>query len=137
MQPIRGERDDEFCHDPWNKTAQQSVQKDTTHVLNDAGAIESHRVGRRFACVCGCLKPPGGFCAVCAESVCVDCHGFCGRCHMPLCPRHSVFEQDGGGTIPRWCKACFATRSRGRLVRKLARAILSPFVRFGDEHAKR
>ena len=52
MQPIRGEREDEYCHDPWNNVPQQTGQNDTTHVLNDAGAIESHRsataaVGRR------------------------------------------------------------------------------------------
>lgn len=136
MQPIRGEREDEFCHDPWNKAPQQTGQNDTTHVLNDAGAIESHRVGRRFACVCGCLKPPGGFCAICTESVCVDCYGPCHRCHMPLCPRDSVFEQRDTAAPLRWCKSCYAARSRGRLVRGIARAVLSPFVRFGDEHAK-
>ncbi len=137
MQPIRGEREDEFCHDPWNKTARQTAQNDTTHVLNDAGAIESQRVARRFACVCGCLKPPGGFCAVCAESVCVDCYGPCCRCHVPLCPGDSVFEHDDAAGILRWCKSCYATRTRSRLARNVVRAILSPFVRFGDDHAKR
>ena len=135
MQPIRGEREDEFCHDPWNKTPRQTGQADTTHVLNDAGAIECHRVGRRFACVCGCLKPVGGFCADCGESVCVDCYGFCHGCHMPLCPRHSVFEQ--ADTALRWCKSCNTMRHRGRLVRNFARAVLSPFVRFGDDDAER
>lgn len=136
MQPIRGEREDEFCHDPWSKTPQQMGQNDTTHVLNDAGAIESHRVGRRFACVCGCLKPPGGFCAVCAEPVCVACYGSCGRCHMPLCPRDSIFEQHDAAAPERWCKSCYAARLRSRQMRNFVRAIFSPFVRFGDEHAK-
>ncbi len=137
MQPIRSEREDEFCHDPWNKTPQQTGQKDTAHVLSDAGAIESYNVLRRVACVCGCLKPPGGFCAVCTEPVCESCYGSCHCCHMPLCPKHSVFERDATAEALRYCKTCYAARSRKQLARNIAKSILSPFVRFGDEHAKR
>ena len=132
MQPIRGEREQDVVHDPWERNEQQLGQKDTTHVLSDEGAIESLRTGRRIACVCGCLKPAGGFCGKCVQPVCVDCFGFCVGCHMPLCPRHSTFAAGDNGSTVRLCRACHGSLSRKKLVRGLFRAALSPFVRFED-----
>ncbi len=137
MQPIRGEREEEIAHDPWDSHANPLGQNDTVHVVNDEGAIESHRTGRRHACTCGCLKPAGGFCAVCAKASCVDCHGFCGCCHMPLCPRHSVFEPSDDGRTNRLCTQCSGANKRKRLVRGIVRGVLAPFVRFGDSDGQR
>ncbi len=132
MQPIRGEREREVIHDPWDQDEQQVGQNDTTHILNDEGAIESLRTGRRVACVCGCLKPAGGFCAACTKPVCVDCYGFCSSCFMPLCPRHSVFSRIEDGSTARLCRACGGTSARKRLLRGVVRGVLSPFIRFDD-----
>ena len=135
MRPIRGERSDEVVHDPWDFSARKLGQDDTLHVVTDEGGIDSLRTGRHVACVCGCLKPPGGFCAECVQPVCVDCYGFCaGNCHKPLCPRHSVFVFDATGSVVRLCRACHSQVSRKRIVRGVFRALLSPFVRFEQDN---
>lgn len=132
MQPIRGERDKEVAYDPWDGRGNDLGQQDTTHAVNDAGAIESHRTTHRRACACGCLKPAGGFCAVCAKASCVDCHGCCSLCHMPVCPRHSVFDPTNAAT--RLCRQCSADARRRRVVRGIVHGLLSLFVRFEDDH---
>lgn len=136
MKPIRGEREREVIHDPWHGGEKSIGQNDTTHVLSDDGAIESLRTGRRMACACGCLKPPGGYCGRCVQPVCVDCFGFCLGCHMPMCPRHSVFVDSESGATLRFCKHCHEKASRRKLARDVVRTILSPFIRFGDGHAQ-
>ena len=138
MQPIRQEQDEEIIHDPWIREEQKLGQSDTQHVVGDAGGIESHRTGRRVGCVCGCLKPAGGFCGECIQPVCVDCYGFCaGDCHKPLCPRHSVFVPVGDGTTLRLCQSCHGARSRRKLVWGVVRGLLSPFIRFTDSDGQR
>jgi len=136
MQPIRGEREEELAYDPWDAQASPLGQQDTTHVVNDAGAIESHRTAHRRACSCGCLKPAGGYCALCANVSCVACHGVCSRCHMPICPRHSVFSDIDGARAERLCNQCSAERRRQRRLRGFVRGILSPFIRFKDDHGR-
>jgi len=135
MKPIRGEREQEVVHEPWQGTANPIGQSDATHVLSDAGGIESLRTNRRYACDCGCLRPPGGFCAVCGGVVCERCFGFCEQCHMPLCPRHSVFLEEPGGQQRRLCRECGDSRARKRLGTRVARVVLSPFIEFEDSDA--
>ena len=139
MQPIRGEREEEFVHDPWEKNQQQVGQNDTVHVVSDAGGIESHRTGRRVACVCGCLKPAGGFCSECTLPVCVDCYGFCADdgCHKPLCPRHSVFTESESGARVRFCQSCYGKVSRKKIARGVFRALFSLFIEFEDHHGQK
>ncbi len=133
MKPIRGERSEDVVHDPWDFRARKLGQDDTLHVVTDEGGIDSHRTGHRVACVCGCLKPPGGFCAECVQPVCADCYGFCaGSCRKPLCPRHSVFVLNATGEVVRFCRACHGQVSRKKIVRGVFRTLLSPFVRFED-----
>ena len=137
MKPIRGQQNKEVAHDPWEHNEQLLGRKDVIHVLSDAGAIESYETGRQIACGCGCLKPPGGFCAACSKTACVQCFGFCSVCHKPLCPAHSVYEPIPGGQSIRLCKPCHEAQGRRRITRRVGRILLSPFFRFEDDHAQR
>jgi hypothetical protein len=129
MRPLRGQRETEVAHDPWSCEQHDVAQHGTAHFLGDHGQIESHRTGHKFAAVCGCLRPLGGFCGVCQKPACLACFGFCGKCRKPLCPRHSTFVKDNNGVDLRLCQACSGEVSR----RKFWRALISPFVRFEDE----
>ncbi len=129
MKPIRSESRTRVAHEPWQQDCEHPTdQEETQHALTDDGAIASHSQVHRRACVCGCLKPGGGFCAVCRGLVCIDCFGLCQQCRMPLCGRHSVFlPQEHGNT--RLCSCCAATLRRRQRCVRLLQALISPFVR--------
>lgn len=138
MRPIRHIRQREVVRDTYSNSDHAIGDKSTAHALSDQGAIESTETSQRTSCVCGCLKQPGGFCAQCSgPPVCVDCLGFCLRCHRPLCPRHSVFSIDSAGNTVRLCRRCADDHRRKRIARAFVRTLLSPFVDFGggDEQA--
>ena len=137
MHPIRGERQRQVAHDPWAFEESNLGETDTTHVVSDAGAVESFSVVRQHAAGCGCLAPPKGYCAVCSKTACAHCFGFCCCCRMPLCPRHSVFCQRDGAESLRFCRSCNESSARKRIVRSLTRSILSVFIRFEDEHGQK
>ncbi len=134
MKPIRSEQDQEVVHDPWNRNERQWSQKDVAHIVSDAGGIESYRTGRQIGCDCGCLKPPGGFCADCGAVSCVDCFGHCQRCNRPLCPAHLTCTEIVGGQIVRLCRSCSDSAGRKRALRRVGRLLLSPFVEFKGHH---
>ena len=136
MKPIRGERDVEVAHEPqtWGSKQAQFKQADAVHTVSDAGAIESHRTARHFAAGCGCIAPPAGFCAVCSETACSSCFGFCERCRKPLCPRHTVFIEEPDDRKIRRCRPCHETKGRTRRLRQIGRLLLSPFIVFEKSH---
>jgi len=131
MKPIRGQRNRNIVHDPWARDSNQMDQADIAHILSDSGAIESYQTQRQFSCGCGCLLPAKGFCAVCSETVCIDCFGHC-RCGKPLCPRHSLFVTGPTGQSIRLCQACHESIKRKHFARTFWRTLLSPFFRFKD-----
>ena len=133
MERFRGERKRRVFHDPWTATGKPLEAEEIDHFINDDGGLDSQHTGRAMACDCGCLRPPGGFCAECGDAVvCVDCFGHC-VCGKPLCPRHSHFvERPGSGGRVRLYRSCHESESRQRLVHRAARALLSPFIRFED-----
>lgn len=134
MKPIRGQRKRAVAHDPWDYGERTLEHSQIEHILSDEGAIESYETDRRMACGCGCLRPAAGFCAVCGETACAACFGLCDRCHMPLCPRHSVFVNDTRtSSVRRLCRECHESATRARRVRGFVRVVLSPFVRFEEE----
>ena len=137
MKPIRGHRKRSVAHDPWAFGERTLGHAQVEHILSDDGAIESYETDRLMACGCGCLGQAAGFCAVCCETACTACFGPCDRCHMPLCPRHSVFVRDRDGRpTGRLCRACHESTTRARRVKGIGRLLLSPFVRFEDGHGK-
>jgi len=133
MKPIRNEVKTQIAHEPWQQDRQHPTdQEDVAHVLTDEGAIASQCQVHRQACVCGCLRAPGGFCAACRGLVCVECFGLCDYCRMPLCGRHSVFPQRQEDGFTRLCHTCARSlRSRRRTLR-LVKALLSPLIRFEE-----
>jgi hypothetical protein len=136
MKPIRSEQHRDFVNDPWGGGPRIMEERATAHVLTDAGGIHSSHATAKTACVCGCVGPVGGFCAVCGGAVCARCFTFCACCRKPLCPRHGV-QLDPSEAQPAWaCGQCGSVRSRQRLLRRLGRAILFPFVEF-DNHERR
>ncbi len=137
MKPIRGETRRRVVHDPWDRQEQQVAHEDTAHAVSPDGALESASVERQFALGCGCLgKPPAGFCAICEKHVCLDCFGHCDAagCGRPLCRRHSVWMDRQDGKPLRMCPSCHESATRKRLIGRVGRTLLSPFVRF-DDHA--
>ncbi len=139
MKPIRGERKREVAHDPWHLRERQLQQEESAHIVSDDGGLESYHTGRHFASGCGCLRRPGGFCAVCdpPETACVECFGLCRHCSKPLCRRHSVFVEGQSGQGIRLCSPCFDSSKRKQLVRQIGRLLLSPFVGFESRHDPR
>lgn len=133
MKPLRSEVKTQIAHEPWQQDRQHATDQDqVSHALTDDGAIASQSQIHRQACICGCLKAPGGFCAVCRGLVCVVCFGLCDHCRMPLCGRHSVFAQCQEDGFVRLCQSCARSqRARRRSVR-IVKAILSPLIRFED-----
>lgn len=139
MRPIRGEQKQHLAGNPWEKREQQLHEEEVVHLVSDNGGIESYRTGRQFANACGCLKPAGGFCAVCSiensfRPICVDCFGFCMKCHKPLCPRHSTFLKSTEGGDIRLCGECEESTRRRQVISRVFRFLLVPFVKFPEDH---
>ena len=104
---------------------------------SDENSIDSVNFvfGTTDACGCDGGKPRGGECAVCRESVCVDCFekSRCRFCRKPLCPEHAIFVvKDDGSDIP-LCDRCSRAFTRKRTARKLVQGLLAPFVTFDEE----
>jgi len=134
MKPIRGEHTEKVAHDPWRHTEQKFGQDDTAHVLTDTDGLGSHHRTELYACVCGCLTEPGGFCAVCGGLVCRDCFSRCEDCQVPLCPAHRVHFVDTEGNRHHLCSRCHATNGRKQVVRRIGRTLLSFFVEKEEIH---
>ncbi len=136
MKPIRGEHRRKVVHDPWGRQEEPVAHEDTAHAVSPDGALESSSVERQFALGCGCLgKPPAGFCSVCDRilPVCSDCFHHCANdgCGRPLCRRHAISVEGSGGTHLHMCQRCFEATARKRLLGRVGRTLLSPFVQFG------
>ena len=129
MKPIRNERNRRLVHDPWQFDQTDTEHSDVDHFVDDDGGLESECVERQFACGCGCLRQAGGFCAICLQTVCVSCFGFCRHCHKPLCPRHSMFATESSGQEFRLCQLCYESMGRKRLLLQVSRLLLSPFIK--------
>ena len=110
------------------RTLESSYEID---LLSDEGSIDT--VGRcsHHACDCGCYKPAGGRCADCNALSCIDCHGHCAACGRPLCLECAVFIEGGGPQRLRLCQSCHVQIGRRQRLARVARFLLSPFVRFG------
>lgn len=130
MEPIRSVRHREVIQDPWGGTSRVVEQRDEAHALTDEGALQSCHDTQRVAAVCGCVRAIGGICASCGGSVCIACFAFCGRCHKPVCPRHSVRTSLPSGSVDVACTECASSRSRRQLAGRFWRVLLSPFVDF-------
>lgn len=130
--PIRGIRDEQIAQNRWNGAEQKFRQEDVTHVVGDAGEIISTTTGRQTACLCGCLRPPGGFC-LCGGLVCVDCLRRC-RCGKPLGPCCAVLVEQPSGHTLCLCKPCSESTARKRRLRQVGRLLLSPFIKFEKQN---
>lgn len=137
MQPIRSEKQRQFAYDPWTFQETNLGENANAHAVSDMGEVASGSTVRHFASWCGCLAPPKGFCAVCSKTACAQCFGFCDSCHMPLCPRHSIFQQRQRDGVLRLCRPCHDGSLRKRIVRGVSRTLFSLFIRFEDEHGQK
>lgn len=129
MHPIRADREREMIRNPWSGDACESADVVIRHVLDDDGCIESCKVTTRMANGCGCLAPAAGVCSRCGLHVCSlhFCH--CANCGAPLCQAHSCATTD---PALRTCLRCSRASRRRLVASAVLRAILSPFVRFGE-----
>ena len=128
MDPIRSDHVRRVGVNPWEGLEEQLAQQDVSHVLSDTGSLDSYATRAEYANICGCFGPAGGYCAVCSKVVCQRCFGFCMKCYMPLCPRHSVIETHTRG-IRRLCNGCKGATKR----RQLWRRVFSFLVEFDNE----
>ena len=128
MENIRRERARQVVHNSWDGQGADVQRESIRHFLGDAGGIESNGVGRQFACHCGCLNPPGGFCGNCHQVICRACYHRCEApgCNKPLGPCCSVTSRTAEGQTIRLCRSCHAASRR----RALLRLLLSPFILF-------
>lgn len=138
MKPIRGQRKRTIAQNPWNRNKVLSGQEDVLHILHEGGGIGSETEELLTVSSCGCVGPPAGFCARCTESgyegtVCARCLGWCAKCRMPLCPRHSVFSEDTADQR-RWCPECAGGIRRKRIGWGITRTLLSPLIEFGGRN---
>ncbi len=131
MRPIRSEHERGLVLDPWTGRPYLSSGSSAVHILTDQGAVETRRTLRQIACGCGCVGPVGGFC-FCGAAVCARCFSHC-PCGRPLCRRHGVLVSASGGQIIRLCQSCHESTARKQVLRRVARALLSPFVEFNPD----
>lgn len=132
MKPIRNEQKKEVARNPWQGKERPTDQEETDHVVSDHGGIESCSTHHRIACDCGCLAPPGGYCAVCGALACTNCFDHCDICRAPTCARHGlVVELPPNGKF-RLCPTCRDEINRRRSWKLAARLLLSPFIRFEE-----
>jgi len=138
MRPIRTEQQHDIVQDPWHGTERASQSQATLHSLSQDGSLDSQILRRQIAAGCGCLKPVGGYCAICADgsNVCIACFGQCGRCRKPLCPRHSVLPGFNADPTARLCVHCYEKLRRKLFLRRLLRVLFSPFVKFESNHGQ-
>jgi len=118
------------------RTGQERILETTDECdsLSKAGSIDTVGRVKKFFMDCGCDGPPGGRCHEdgCGAIVCQTCFGHCAGCQKPLCLEHSWFVESPDRGRIRLCRHC-----RDKLVRKerwgkIARFLLSPFVRFEE-----
>lgn len=132
MQSIRREEKRRMTQSPFGDRVDELQVEQTAHALGPDGSVDSQHAAVSRPGVCGCLKEPGGYCAVCGNLSCVDCHGHCFCCHKPICPRHAEFPNGASDRVTRVCAECASTNRRRGLLRGLGRLLLSPFVQFED-----
>lgn len=130
MEEIRSDRDQRIVLNPWDESGRGVHANELTYSLTDVGGIASDHVAQQKACYCGCLNPPGGFCADCHQLICVQCYHRCEApgCGRPLGPCCSISSRAPTGAIIHLCRRCHAAARRKGLLRLL----LSPFVRFEE-----
>lgn len=131
MKPIRGIREELYVHNPWDGHEHLMERTDVTHSLTEEGAVATHKVRRALACQCGCVRPAAGFCGECHRTVC-EMHLVRCLCGKPLGPCHALFLMQPGGGVLVLCPQCGGAHRRDQVVRGITRALLSPFVVFGD-----
>jgi hypothetical protein len=115
-----------LARNPWTAEFTGIGGTEERNLLGAAGGIESYQTARQTACYCGCLKPPGGFCSVCSQVICVDHFVHCQECARPLWIRYTQRSQDDAGREIRLCRRCY-DRARRERIRNW---FLSPFVEF-------
>ena len=129
-QPIRRKRQVEVTTDP--VSGQQRIldeSHENDYLVN--GSIDSIGKRTRYFRDCGCDGPVGGRCQECGALSCQKCHGHCFRCSSPICLEHSISMSEGSKTL-RLCRQCHEEMLRSNRLRKVARTLLQPFVRFED-----
>ena len=137
MKEIRREHKRHVAQNPWSGHETYLGHEQTDHVLSDKGGLESLTQAQSPVSSCGCIAPPAGYCAPCIAmglegTVCQACKGICGKCHKPICPRHSKFEHPASREPVRLCEECFDSLKRKHSYQSALRSFFSPFIDFGD-----
>ena len=137
MKRVRGKKHVEINHDP--KTGKTRILKHDSEddVLANDGSLDSALVEEVYFSDCGCRAPAYGRCHFCRQLSCQSCHGRCALCKVPICLQHAVFVQGQDGGQVRLCHRCFDDQRRRRRLVKAAQTLLSPFIRFENDHEKR
>ena len=79
---------------------------------------------------CGCFGPLGGRCADCGAISCRACHGRCAQCSKPICLQCTEFmDLPEAGARIRLCLQCHGKLARKRMLVKVSRLLLSPFIK--------
>ncbi len=136
MRPIRIEQAGSTVRNPWTGESHGVASSETTHALSRSGLLRSCRVDQQTACGCGCVGAVGGFCAVCNATVCERCtaRGRCPVCLRLACPAHlKLLTAPSARADTRLCPECHEAASRQLVLRRVARALLWPFVKFTDD----
>jgi hypothetical protein len=83
-----------------------------------------------YHCGCNAQNTMGGQCNEpgCANVSCATCFGRCASCRSALCLEHSRYLTDDKGQTIRLCRRCHGEAIRKRILRSVARGLLSPFV---------
>ena len=99
-------------------------------VLSDQGSIDTIGKQKLYPNDCGCFGPLGGRCVDCGAISCRACHGRCAQCAKPICLECTEFmDISEAGARIRLCLQCHGKLARKRMLVKVGRLLLLPFVK--------
>ena len=132
-QPLRRKKFIHVTDDP--RTGQERTLEETheNDYLRNGSVDTVGKVKKHFR-DCGCNGAIGGRCAEdgCAAIVCEKCFGHCQECAKPLCTEHSWFIETATHGRIRLCRHCRDKLVRTHRWNKVARFLLSAFVKFEE-----
>ena len=138
MRPLRRKHQSEVVDDVVTGSERTLEASDEIDILSDEGSIDTVGKRKRYFRDCGCDGAPGGRCAEsgCSAISCTKCHGHCAKCSQPTCLQHSYFENTKSSEQRRLCRRCRDGIARRQRLCSVARALLSPLVRFEEPDEK-
>ena len=108
------------------------TERGTLISLSPAGSIQEvpFTVDHFYSCGHPMSEPPGKKCFECNRVCCSNCSSSCYHCFKPLCLQHVRIWEPAPGQQVRFCQACWKLLRTRRLICRVAKGLLSPFVTF-------